>query len=73
MLHTKFHVNRSTGYKEEDFKAFFYHICAWKPSGHVTNIKLTYFYFLVPKRLHTKFGKKVQVVSEKQVLTLICK
>ena len=41
MLHTKVHGNRSTGSKEEDFKAF-YHIWARKPSGHVTNIILTY-------------------------------
>ena len=46
------------------FKAF-YHIWAWKPSGHVTNIILTYFNFLEPKRLHLKFDQKSQVVSEK--------
>ena len=41
-------------------------------SGHVTNIILTYFHFLAPKSLHTKFGQKCQVVSEKkQVLILI--
>ena len=43
----------------------FYHIWAWKPSGHVSNIILTNFHFLVPKSLHTKFGKNSQVVSEK--------
>ena len=59
MLHTKNHGNWSTGPKEEDFRAF-YHIWAKKPSGHVTNIILTYFHFLVPKSLHTKFGKKVK-------------
>ena len=32
----------------------FYHIWAWKPSDHVTNIILTHFHFLVP-----------QVISEK--------
>ena len=48
MLHTKVHGNRSTDAKEEDFKAF-YHIWEWKSSGHVTNIILTYFHFLVPK------------------------
>ena len=53
-LHSKVH-----GSKEEDFKAF-YHIWAWKPPGHVTNIILTYFHFIVPKSLHTKFGKKVK-------------
>ena len=41
------------------FKAF-YHICARKPSGHVTKIILTYFHFHVPKNVHTKFGKKVK-------------
>ena len=34
--------------KKKIFKAF-YHIWARKPSGHVTNIILTYFHFLVPK------------------------
>ena len=28
--------------------------------GHVTNIILMHFYFLAPKRLHTKFGKMAQ-------------
>ena len=46
----------------DDFKAF-YHILARKPSGHVTNIILTYFHFLVS--LHTKLVKNGQVVSEK--------
>ena len=50
--------------KKNRFKAF-YHIWARKPSGRVTNIILTYFHFLVPKSLHTKFGQKGQVVSEK--------
>ena len=36
----------------------FYHIWAREPSGHVTIIILTYFHFLVPKSLHTKFGQK---------------
>ena len=58
MLHTKVHGNWSTGsIKKKIFKAF-YHIWAKKPSGHVTNIILTYVHFLVPKSLHTKFGKK---------------
>ena len=43
--------------KKKIFKAF-YHIWAWKPSDHVNNIILTYFHFLVPKSLHTKFGQK---------------
>ena len=59
MLHTKVHGNQSTGSKE-DFKAF-YQIWSWKPSGHVTNIILTYFhYFILPKILHTKLVKKVK-------------
>ena len=57
MLHTKVRGNRSTGYKEEDFNAF-YHIWAWKPSGYMTFFISTYFHFLVPKSLHTKFGRK---------------
>ena len=64
MLHTKVHVNRSTVSKEEEFLDF-YHIWAWKPSGHVTTIILTYFHCFVPKSFHTKFGQKGQVVSEK--------
>ena len=58
MLFTKVHGNRSSASKEEDFKAF-YHIWARKPSGHVINIILTHFHFLVPKSLHTKFGQKM--------------
>ena len=37
---------------------------AWKPPGHVTNIILKCFHFLIPKSLHTKFDQKSQVVSE---------
>ena len=58
-LHTNVHGNRSTGSKVEDFQVF-YHIWAWKPSDHVTNIISTYFHFLVPKFL------------QKQDLILIC-
>ena len=50
--------------KKKIFKAF-YHIWARKSSGHVTKIILTYFHFLVPKSLHTKFGQKGRVVSVK--------
>ena len=46
------------------FKAF-YHILARKPSGHVTNIILTYFHFLVPKSFHPNLVKRGQVVAEK--------
>ena len=74
VLHTEVHGNRSTGSKE-DFKAF-YHIWAWKPYYHVTNIILTYFHFLVPKSLPTKFGQRRSSgfgEKNKQVLILICK
>ena len=64
MLHTKVHVNRATGSKEDE-SLDFYHIWAWKPSDYVTTIILIYFHCLVPKSLHTKFGQKGQVVSEK--------
>ena len=64
MLHTKIHGNWSTGSKEKDFKAF-HHIWACKPSGHVTNIILTYFHLLVPESL-----QKGQVVSEKNKFKL---
>ena len=40
--------------KKKIVNGFFYHIWASKPSGHVTNIIITY----VPKILHTKFGHK---------------
>ena len=60
MLHTKAHGNRSTGSKKEDFKVF-YHILGRKPSGHMTNIILTYFHFLAYKI----WVKKGQVISEK--------
>ena len=70
MLHTKVHGNRSTGSKD-DLKAF-YNIWAWEPSGHVTNIILIHFHFLIPKRLHTKFcQKRSSGFLEKQVLILI--
>ena len=57
MLHTEVQGNGSAGSKEKDFKAFC-HIWARKPSGHVTNIILTYFHSIVPKNLHTKFSQK---------------
>ena len=64
VLHTKVHGNRSTGPKE-DFKTF-YHIWARKPSGHMTNIILTFvFNSLYLKAYIQNFVKKGQVVSEK--------
>ena len=32
MLHTKFRLNRPADSGEEDFRVFFLHICAWRPS-----------------------------------------
>ena len=32
MLHAKFQDHRTSGSGEEDFKLFFYHIWAWRPS-----------------------------------------
>ena len=61
-LHTKVHGKQTFGSKQEAFKSF-YHMWARKPSGHVTNIILTYFHFFVPKSLHTKYCQKGQVVS----------
>ena len=64
VLHTKVNRNQSTGSKEKDFEAF-YHLWERKPTGHVTKIIFTYFNFLAPKSLHTKFGQKGQAVSVK--------
>ena len=42
--------------------------------GHMTNIMLTHFYFLVPKSLQTQFGKKkVKWLLKKVLYILICK
>ena len=46
--------------KKKILKFFFYHIWAWKPSGHVTNIIFTYFHFHVPKSLYKNLVKKVK-------------
>ena len=60
--------------KKKILKCVFYHKWAWKPSGHVTNVIITYFHFLVPISLHIKFGqKRSSGFSEKQDLILICK
>ena len=62
MLPTKVHRNRSTGSKQEDFKAF-YHIWAWKPSGDQYYVNI--FSFLCTSKLRYKnLVKKGQVVSE---------
>ena len=56
MLHTKFRGNRFTGSGEEDFlKGFTIDEHGGHP-GHVTSLIFIYFYFHVPKSLHTKFG-----------------
>ena len=64
MLHINIYENRSTGSRDQNFMAL-YHIWTMKPSDYVTNIKLTYFHFLVPKSSNTKFGQKRSSVSEK--------
>ena len=56
MLHTNFHGNRSIGSREEDFERVFTIHGLGSHLGHVTSIMLIFFYFLVPKSLHTKFG-----------------
>ena len=43
-----------------------YQIWAWKPSGHVTNIILACFHFLVYKPYKQKLVKKGKVVSDKK-------
>ena len=53
------------------FKAFLPYMDK-KPYGHVINIILTYFHFLVHKKLtYQKFGKKGQVVSEKNKFLIL--
>ena len=56
VLHAKVHGNWSTGSKKEYFLGF-YHIWARKQSGHVTNVILICFHFLVHKSSHTNFGQ----------------
>ena len=50
--------------KKKLFKAF-YHIWAWKPSGHVTNIIITRFHSLYLKAYIQNLVKTGQVVSKK--------
>ena len=64
MLHTKFRGNRSDG-SGEDFSRVFNIYVHGDHLGHVTNIMLLNFHFLVPKGLHTKFGSKWLTGSEK--------
>ena len=46
----------------------FFNIWASGHLGHVTNIMIIIFYFLVPERLHKIFGQNDPVVSEKRKL-----
>ena len=71
MLHTKFLGNRLIG-SGEDLYIFTIYGCGGH-IGHVTDIILIYFHFLVSKGLHTKYGKMVQRFLKKHVLILICK
>ena len=56
MLHTKFHGNRSTGSREEDFWRVFAIYGHGSHLGHVTSIMSINFHFLIPESLHIKFG-----------------
>ena len=55
MLHTKFHGNRPTGSREEDFLRVY---GRGSHLGHVTSIMSSKFQFLVPESFHTKFGSE---------------
>ena len=56
MLHSKFHGNRSTCSREEDFCRVFTIYGRGGHLGHVTQPLLTNFCSPYPWRLHTKFG-----------------
>ena len=74
MLHTKFHGNRSTCSREEDFKRIFTIYGHGSHLGHVTSIMSINFHFLVPESLHIKFGFDwPSGFWEKQVLSFVCK
>ena len=60
MLHTKFHENHAAGSGVEDFGRVFTIYEHDGHLGHVTNIMLTNFRFLVPESFHTKFGSEWQ-------------
>ena len=62
MLHTMFIGNRSTG-SGENLYIFTIYGCG-RHLGHVTDIILIYFHFLVSKSLHTKYGRNGPVVSK---------
>ena len=74
MLHTKFHGNRSTGSREEDFWRVFTIYGHGSHLGHVTSIMSINFHFLEPESLHIKFGFDwPSGFLEKQVLSFVCK
>ena len=52
------YLDKISGERLQDHWSSGYHIWQGSPSGHVTNIVLIYFHFLVPKSLHIKFGQK---------------
>ena len=58
MLHTKFHENRPAGSREEDFLKVFTIYGHGGHLGHVTQIRLANFHFLVPESFHTKFSSE---------------
>ena len=74
MLHTKFHGNRSTGSREEDFWRVFTIYGHGSHLGHVTSIMSINCHFLVDESLHIKFGFDwPSGFWEKQVLSFVCK
>ena len=58
MLHTKFNGNRPTGSGEKIFFKVSTIYGHGGQLGHVTNITLTNFHFLVPERFNTKFSSE---------------
>ena len=56
MLHTKFHLNRPTGSWKEILLSVNTIYGHGSHLGHVISIMIMNFHFLVPKRLHIKFG-----------------
>ena len=56
MLHNKFLGNRPAGSGGEDFYKVFFIYGRGSHLGHVTIIKSSDFYFLVPESFHKKIG-----------------
>ena len=67
MLHTKFRGNRPSGCCKKIFEGIFAIQGHGGHIGHVTSIISTYFHFLVPKRLHTRFGGKGPIGVRKRM------